>query len=53
VSPQSIRWLEEHHVWKAGGGRTDLRGMPAKMAEALLAIEFEMEKLSREERNAG
>ena len=38
VTPQSLEWLERFFAWKFSGGGV-LEGLPAKMADAFLALE--------------
>jgi hypothetical protein len=40
ISAESIRWIEEFSVWKAGG-ITDLKKLPARTAEAFFVLEQE------------
>lgn len=41
IRPESLKWLEEFAVWKAGGAMNLMR-LPARTAEAFLVLEQEL-----------
>jgi len=43
IRPESLTWLEEHHVWRLGGSG-DLREYPAKSVEAFTVLESELSR---------
>ena len=48
TTAEMLRWIEEFFTWRASG-RGDLRRYPARTAEAILALEQEMQRVESEE----
>jgi hypothetical protein len=48
MTPRSVGWLEHFFAWKFSGGG-DLRGLPARDADAFLTLEKEWREASNGE----